>query len=1114
MYCPVCNSENPDSAKFCNGCGGRIAPSCSKCGTEVSQGDRTCRGCGHDLKGANEAEKLLRETQGERKYVTILFSDLSGYTSISERLDPEEVRSITTRIFSKIAEVIDRYQGFVEKYAGDAVMAVFGAPSSHEDDPTRAVKAAVEIHDLVHRMSPQFEAKIGRPLSMHSGINTGLVVTGEVDLEKGTHGLMGDAINTAARILGLAKTGEILVGHETYRQSEGHFEFEKLEPAKLKGKSEPVSVYRVTSPKKRPVTTHRLSGIRADLIGRKSEMHELRKAVTDLKAGKGGIFSICGDAGTGKSRLIEDFKATLDLGEIQWLEGHAYAYSQNMPYFPIIDLLNQVFQINEGDSPANIREKIQVGLEDLLGTSGGAVPYVGGLYSLRYTEVKDVSPEFWKSRLQSSLLEIFVALAKRAPAVFIFEDMHWAAPSSMELLRRACLEIKSPAIVIYAYRPPFILFTESQSDTFGDLYRKITLQSLSLVDTTEMLKSLLKTDVIPPDLVTFVRNKAEGNPFYLEELINSLIESKILIQDYGNWLISKPLNEWAISPSVNGLISDRVDRLAGRTKRILQEASVIGRTFHYDVLQAITENESSIDSELNSLEQLDIIRLPVNGDREYAFKHSLTQEVVYNSLLKRERKMIHERVGLAIEEYFKNRLPEFYEILGYHFRQSQSFHKAVYYLIQSGEKNLKRYSVEESHRYYNEAFEIMKSNGIATEKDKLLMLDLLIKWALVYYYRGDFKNLTAVLSAHKDVAGPTENQPEVGMFYAWLGFALYVRHNYNEAYGYLLKALRIGEKIDDDNVVGFVSAWLTFLCGDLGLFEDSLMYSRKALKVAEARNSDPYIFFKSLGGIAQTCFYTGDVRKAYDAGSAALKFGKERANVRGTVMGHVGVGISLAVSGELNSAIEEFKKAVEVSVDPFYRQVANYSLGAAYVLNENFEEAGPVLEEVISFGNEFGCEWASVPASLFSGIVQIATGKMSLGLGMVKDSLEVFKKIGRKPYVALAEYVLGKVFFTIANPKEPVAVSIIVRNIPFILRNRLFAIRKAEAHFMKSVALAYEINAKGILGLSFLDMGFLNKACKNEEKSRKFFALSAQTFAECNAANYLEQAKRALKGSG
>ena len=276
MKCPKCQFQNEKEAKFCLECGEKLQLECPQCGKTFTVLAKFCDQCGQILEQVIEREKIVLETQSERKYVTVLFSDISGYTAMSEKIDPEEVKEITGRIFGEISKMINKYEGFVEKFVGDAVMALFGVPKAHEDDSVRAVKAATEIHQLVDGLSLEVADRVGQPISMHTGINTGLVVTGEVDMAKGTHGASGDTINLASRLSSLAKSGEVLVDRDTYRQVEGHFAFESLGPIAIKGKAEPVQVHKVLSPKERPVTIHRLSGLRADLIGRKAELAELK----------------------------------------------------------------------------------------------------------------------------------------------------------------------------------------------------------------------------------------------------------------------------------------------------------------------------------------------------------------------------------------------------------------------------------------------------------------------------------------------------------------------------------------------------------------------------------------------------------------------------------------------------------------------------------------------------------------------------------------------------------------------------------------------------------------------------------------------------------------------
>ena len=407
MECPNCKLVNREEAIFCLECGTELGIQCPGCEKSLPPQAKFCDACGQDLKQPKKIEPRISEPKpaadtpppkpiaSERKHVTALFSDLSGYTAMSERLDPEEVKEITGRIFDEISKIIGKYDGFVEKFAGDAVMALFGATQAHEDDPVRAIKAAREIHNRVNALSPQYEERIEQPLVMHSGINTGLVVTGEVNLEKGTHGVAGDTINVAARLSSLGIADDILVGPDTFYQSEGYFDFQELEPATVKGKSKPIRIYRVIAQKEQPIKLHRLHGFKADLIGRKVEMNLLSDAVWELTQGAGAVFSIYGTAGTGKSRLIQEFKSSLNLEEIQWLEGHAYPYGQNIPYYPLINLLSRSLQIKEVDPPDNVRKKIEAGLENLIGENLALIPYLGSLFSLSYPEIEKKTAQVW-----------------------------------------------------------------------------------------------------------------------------------------------------------------------------------------------------------------------------------------------------------------------------------------------------------------------------------------------------------------------------------------------------------------------------------------------------------------------------------------------------------------------------------------------------------------------------------------------------------------------------------------------------------------------------------------------------------------------------------------------
>ena len=1115
MRCPECQSDNPDDASFCNKCGSQLEIACPNCAKTNPPDSNFCNGCGQKLGQDEQPVEKVEPTPsaaGERKHVTVLFSDLSGYTAMSEKLDPEELKEIMTRVFDRIKEVIAKYDGFIEKFAGDAVMAIFGVPKAHEDDPIRAIKAAGEIHDLVKFISPEVEGKTGIPIAMHSGINTGLVVTGEVNPDKGTHGVAGDPLNLASRLCGLAQSEEILVGHDTYRRSGGNFTFKELEPTRVKGKAEPVAIYKVLTSEERPAAAQQPATPAGKLIGRKFELEQLAQAADQIQSGRGAIISINGDAGTGKSRLVEEFRAGLDLDKVQWLEGHAYAYSQNMPYFQLIDMLNRALMIEEGDSPDKVREKIESGLTLLIGKQNDVVPYIGSLYALDYPEAEAVSPEFWKSRLRDAMQTVLTALTRNRPAIICLEDIHWADPSSIDLLRYILADFNYPALFICVYRLPFSLFTSQQQGGLGKSYQEIQLQDLSTSETQGMVEALLDSENIPGDLRKFVQEKVEGNPFYLEEVISALIESKTLIRNNGGWELTQSIQDIELSSSVYGVISSRLDRLELDTKRVLQEAAVIGRAFLYDILERISNLEDKVDRCLSGLERLDIIRArSVQPELEYIFKHAITQEVVYNNLLKKERREIHERIGSVIEQLFKDRLSEFYETLAYHFKQGQSVHKAVNYLMMSGEKSLRKYAVEEADQYYNEAFEILSATEDRTPEENRLLIDLLIKWAYVLYYLGDFKKLDILLAEQKQLAESLEDSARLGMFYSWMGMALWARGKYKDSYDYLIRALELGEEINNAEVIGYACTWLSWTYTELGRLEDGRLLGQRAHEISKELKADKYLYFKSLGGIGYNAWVSGQRDVAFDTGNQLLSYGQKHSNIRSSVMGYFIKGCSYFMNGELEPAIECFKEAVRISADPYYEQFPKLSLGMGYVLNGDIKEAEEILEQVLDFSHQYGTETIGTVALVFLGLCAISNGKLSRGIKMAEAGQKPYLENDSKRRYALGEQILGKVYFKMTDKDAQISPLTMAKNIGFLLTNLPVLNLKIEQHLKKAIELAEAVNARGILAQTYLDLGIYHKTKKRTDKARECIIRAIKIFDECKADGYLKQAEQALE---
>jgi len=1120
MKCPQCNSSGPSNAKFCFACGHKLGVVCPVCETINPQAGKFCITCGRRLPGpasvflvdpASDAVTSSAPvavngiaprypTEGERKYVTVLLSDLSNYTALTKQLDPEEVREFLNRIFGQISKIVAKYGGFIEKFLGDAVMALFGAIKSHEDDPIRAIRAAREIHHRVRGLTASYEDRMGLTLAMHTGINTGLVVTDGSNFQNGCHGVSGVTPNLAAHLSELAKPGEILVGPETHRLARRYFYFDSPELVRVKGIAQPVQVFRVSSIIDRPKKIHRFHGLRADLIGRTMELELLSEAVQKLRAKKGTVFTICGNAGTGKSRLIESFKSTLNLEKVFWLEGLCYPYTRNITYSPLIDMLNKAFRIEEDDPPKRVREKIASGLK-FIRAEEDIVPYVGSLYNLSYPELGEIRPEIWRIRLQEAILEILNAMARKAPTIICLEDLHWADPSSLELIRFLLADFRYPALIMCVHRPPLALFSSHQIAEFGTSYTEIRLEDLSASETVAMVESLLNSRRIPFELKKFLREEAGGNPFYLEEVINSLVESQTLIEDDGRWFLNRKIKTSDIPTTIHGVIAARLDRLDKEMKRLLQESAVIGRAFYYEILNRITDVQGNIWQYLSGLETLDLIKArsfqPVV---EYIFKHALTQEVVYGSLLKKDRRALHARTGHVVEQLFKDRLTEYYETLAFHFNQAQSYAKAFDYLVKSGEKSLARYALEEAHTYYQTAYEILNNRFDDSAKTASLMIDLLNRWSFVYYYRGQYKELLSLLIRHQNLAESINDKAGQGMFYAWLGWALWHRERFKEAHHYLSAALKIGEEKKSNRVIGYACCWLPWVCTELGLLEDAVLFAERAERIFKTDCTDPYIFFCALAGKGYACWHRGDRDKTLAVGNALLEFGEGQQDQRARVMGYCCVGWSQLVEGDLSQAVISFEKAVQVSVDPWYALFPKLALTYGLILAGNVRHARDHIAEIIDFSDSFGAEFAGKPAHFFQGMVSMAEGRIYQGMEIVEKIYQSWVENGSKLRLAACGSMLATVCALLARQAAD-------------QRRKGFAAsaaEKAHAYFQASIESGRQIGANGMLGRAYLNWGYLYQHEGNADRAGRCFAEALQYFGRCNSDTYLMQTRQAL----
>jgi ABC-type oligopeptide transport system substrate-binding subunit/class 3 adenylate cyclase/tetratricopeptide (TPR) repeat protein len=764
MRCPRCDTENPEGAKFCMNCAAPLALVCAECGTQLPPAAKFCFNCAAPVHAppadavqepASEtiAEALQRlvpkeyadrllATRGqvshERRMVTILFSDVKGSTAMSEDLDPEDVLDIMNGAFDVLIEPIYRYEGTLARLMGDAVLAFFGAPIAHEDDPERAIRAALEITTEAAKYAEKLEKERGiRTFGVRVGINTGLVVVGEVGSDlRVEYTAMGDAVNLAARMEQNAPPGGILITHDTYRHVRGVFDVLPQEPLRVKGKAEPVQTYLVQQAKPRAFRKpiRGVEGIETRMIGRDAEISRLQEAFhTAVEDRELQMVTIVGDAGVGKSRLLHEFDIWAELLPQQYFffKGRARQETQSLPYSLIRDLLAFRFQIQDTDPLTAVREKLEQGIEAALQAgeeSRMRAHFIGHLLGFELGHSSHLEgalddPRQIRDRSLTYLADYFTALATRDTVLILLEDLHWADDSSLDALNHLALALTNqPVMIASAARPA--LFERRPSWGEGQpFHTRLPLRPLSKRNTRRLLHEILqKLEHVPDTLRDLVVAGAEGNPFFIEELIKMLIEDGVIIKAERQWRLEPSrLVEVRVPPTLRGVLQARLDRLPVHDRTILQQASVVGRLFWDRAVVRISESamerteEAEIQDTLSALRGKEMVfrreTSAFAGAQEYIFKHAVLREVTYESLLKRLRSAYHGLVADWLIEQGGERAGEYTGLIADHLELAGRTAEATDYLLEAGDRARGLYAHQEAIGAYQRALTLLKEQG-------------------------------------------------------------------------------------------------------------------------------------------------------------------------------------------------------------------------------------------------------------------------------------------------------------------------------------------------------------------------------------------------------------------
>ncbi len=818
MDCPNCGRANRDRANFCRYCGAHFALACPRCRAVLPEDALFCDNCGHDLarpSAAPEGQRpakaqpaaaaltgtrasppagvpvsapapalsqyippeLLRKLTaaretgvmvGERRVVTMLFCDVKGSTAAAEQLDPEDFTEIINGAFAHMIAPVYKYEGTLARLMGDAILAFFGAPIAHEDDPQRAVLAGLDITAAIAPYREQVQARWGIDFNVRVGINTGLVVVGAVGSDlRLEYSAIGDAINLAARMEQTAIPGTVQIAHDTYRHIAGLFDCEPLGEIEVKGKSEPVRSYRVLRRKAQITRLRGIEGLRAEMVGREAELRAFHGIMDDLQRGVGRIVCVLGEAGLGKSRLVaearlifqslaEDRRRTEDEGRTplkavgqvtsddahgHWFDASSLSYESHDAYGLFQRLLRRVAGLDYDAPP----ERVRAGLDELVAglppeAQGHAAHVFATLFGVAEGNGLALEGETFRRELLEAMQAVWRARFGAQPTVLALDDMHWSDSASVEMLRQLLpLTAEMPLVLICALR------AERQSPAWGlrraadeehrHIYTELDLLPLSEAESNELLDRLLATPDLPARLRSAILEKSGGNPYFIEEVVRTLIENGAVVPEdrvengatRRYWTATTTGADFAIPDNLQRLLAARLDRLEDATRGTLQMAAVIGRSFHHRVLAAVDDASPALDGRLRTLLQLDMIREAARvPEVEYAFRNPLTQEAVYQTILMKSRRRAHRRVGEAIETLYPEHRERFAGLLAHHFAQAGEREKAAAYCRRAAQQALAVFAYEQAAHNLRAALDQLAPDEVSDLRHRAGLLE---EWA-------------------------------------------------------------------------------------------------------------------------------------------------------------------------------------------------------------------------------------------------------------------------------------------------------------------------------------------------------------------------------------------------
>jgi class 3 adenylate cyclase/tetratricopeptide (TPR) repeat protein len=1118
MQCPRCQQENPPQAKFCLECATPLVLRCANCGTQLPPEAKFCFECAAPIGAPGSpsrfaspaaytpkhlAERIINSKaalEGERKQVTVLFADLKGSMELLADRDPEEARKLLDPVLERMMEAVHHYEGTVNQVMGDGIMALFGAPLGHEDHAVRACYAALRMQESVKKYAEEVQCSHAAAVKIRLGLNSGEVVVRAIgsDLHM-DYTAVGQTTHLAARMEQIADPGAIVITADTLALAEGYVEVKSLGPVPVKGLTHAVAVYELTGAG--PARTRLQAGARRGLtrfVGRDAELEQLFRVLEQARQGHGQIVAVVGDPGVGKSRLTLELTHSHRLDGWHVLHAGALPYGKATSYLPLIQLLKSHFRIDDSDTAEEIQSKLTRKIFTLDRALENALPALCALLDTAGNdpEWKALDPAQRRLRILDAVKRLLLREAQSQPLLVVFEDLHWIDSETQAFLEGFVERLPTANLLLLInYRPEYQHRWGGKS-----YYTELRLDALPRQGADELLMALLGADATVEALKPVLIARTGGNPLFLEENVRALVETNAITGQRGAHRLARPFDTIDIPATVQAILASRIDRLTPEDKRLLQTASVVGKDVPIMLLSAVAElDEGDLGRRLARLQAGEFLyETNLFPKSEYTFKHALTHEVAYGSLLQARRRTLHAQLVGAIERLYPERLSEHFERLAHHASRGGLREKAIHYLRQVGGKAAARSALPEALASFEEALGVLE--GLPESRATLEQ---------AFDVRLELRSVLTQLTEQR------------------------------RAFERVLEAQALAERLNDDQRRGLVYAFMT---GDQASSAPgkALVVGTRALEIA-ARLADLRLRFITTYYLEQAHYWRGDYEKAVELATSNLTLPADRVN---ELFGTFSIAAydqnwlvhSLAQLGRFAEAVTHAAEAMRLAEATRHTNIiaiAHYSAGALHLVRGDWMNARVFLEHPIALyraGNVVMVRRAAICSSAWVLAQLGEEHEAQSRLGEGKRLIEHYAAGGVVGYLSWNIHALGRTCLLLGRLDEAEDLGMrAIESLPehtgvaahsrhllgdIATRRDPPEVETSEGQYRHALAIATELGMRPLVAHCHLGLGKLYRRTGKREQAQEHLTTATTMYREMGMTYWLEKAETEMRELG